>query len=89
MSAQLKLKLKAISIDNGVVYGRFHELFDAEKAYGLQATRFQGYRSLSDAFKSFFLETAELFNSSIVPRIKTQRSEYHAMFFPRLMQVSS
>jgi hypothetical protein len=82
---EMQKRLEAISNDQGVAYGRVHELFEAERAYGLQATRFQGYLSLSDAFKSFFLETAEVFNSSVVPRINTQLSEYHAMFFPRLI----
>jgi hypothetical protein len=82
---EMQNRLNAISIDNGVAYGRVHELFDAEKAYGLKAIKFQGYLSLSDAFKSFFLETAELFNSQIVPRITAPLSEYHAMFFPRLL----
>jgi hypothetical protein len=81
---EMQERLDAISDDNGVPYGRVHELFDAERAYGLKATKFQGYLSLSDAFKSFFLETAELFNSRIVPRITAPLSEYHAMFFPRL-----
>jgi hypothetical protein len=81
---EMQKRLDAISNDNGIPYGRVHELFDAEKAYGLKAIKFQGYLSLSDAFKSLFLETAELFNSHIAPRIKAPLSEYHAMFFPRL-----
>ncbi len=81
---EMQKRLAAISEDGGVAYGRVHELFDAEKTYQRQLVRFQGYLSISDAFKSFFLETAELFNSSIVPRVKTQLSEYHAVFFPRL-----
>jgi len=81
---EMQSRLDAISVDNGVPYGRVHELFDAEKKHGLQITRFQGYLSLSDAFKSFFLETAETFNSYIVPQIRSPLSEYHAMFFPRL-----
>jgi len=31
-------RLDAISEDNGVPYGRVHELFEAEKKYGLQVT---------------------------------------------------
>jgi hypothetical protein len=81
---EIQNRLAAISEDNGVPYGRVHELFDTEKKYGLQATRFRGYLSLSDAFKSVFLETAESFNSKIVPHIKSPLSEYHAIFFPRL-----
>jgi hypothetical protein len=81
---EMQKRLEAISNDNGVPYGRVHELFAAEKAYGLKATKFQGYLSLSDAFKSFFLETAERFNSHIVPKVEAPLSEYHAMFFPRL-----
>lgn len=82
---EMQKRLDAISDDNGVPYGRVHELFDAEKAYGLKAIKFQGYLSLSDAYKSFFLETVELFNSRIVPRIRSPLSECHAMFFPRLL----
>jgi len=77
--------LGSISGYNGEPYGRVHLLFDAEKAYGLQATKFRGYLSLSDAFKCFFLETVETFNTYIRPHVKAPLSEFHAMFFPRLV----
>jgi hypothetical protein len=84
--AEMQKRLEEISIDRGVAYGRVHELFDSERKYGLDvAARFRGYLSLSDAFKSFFLETTEVFNSAVGPRITAPLSEYHAMFLPRLI----
>jgi hypothetical protein len=82
---EMQRRLDAISGYDGEPYGRVHLLFDAEKAYGLQATKLRGYLSLSDAFKCFFLETVETFNSYIRPQIKTPLSEFHGMFFPRLV----
>ena len=66
--AEMQKRLEEFSRDRGVAYGRVHELFDSERKYGLDvAARFHGYLALSDAFKSFFLETTEVFNSAVRP----------------------
>lgn len=83
--AEMQKRLDAISVDRGKAYGRVHEIFNAEEGYGLHATKYKGYLALSDAFKSFFLETVGRLNSDIRPQIKTPLSEYHALFFPRLL----
>jgi hypothetical protein len=83
---EMQQRLEEISRHGDVAYGRVHDLFESEKRYGLEvASRFHGYLALSDAFKSFFLETTEAFNSSIRPRIAAPLSEFHAMFLPRLI----
>ncbi len=83
--SEMQQRLDAISDDNGTAYGRVHGLFDAEEAYGQQVARYKGYLALSDAFKSFFLETTETFNRHIRPQVNAPLSEFHAMFFPRLV----
>lgn len=84
--AEMQKRLEEISRDRGVAYGRVHELFASENRYGLEvASRFHGYLALSDAFKSFFLETTEVFNAALRPRISAPLSEFHAMFLPRLI----
>jgi hypothetical protein len=84
--AEMQQRLEEISRDRGVAYGRVHELLASERQYGLEvASRFHGYLALSDAFKSFFLETTEVLNSMIRPRVTTPLSGFHAMFMPRLI----
>ena len=82
----MQKRLEEISRDRGIAYGRVHELLASEKQYGLEVvSRFHGYLALSDAFKSFFLETTEVFNATLRPRISTPLPEFHAMFLPRLI----
>jgi hypothetical protein len=42
----MERRLDAISEYRGVPYGRVHELFDAESAYGNAATKYKGYLAL-------------------------------------------
>jgi hypothetical protein len=84
--AEMQQRLEEISRYRGIAYGRVHDLFDSENKFGLEiASRYHGYLALSDAFKSFFLETTELLNSTIRPRVTTPLSEFHAIFMPRLV----
>jgi len=88
--ADMQQRLEEISRDRGIAYGRVHELFASERQYGLEvASRFHGYLALSDAFKSFFLETTEVLNSTTKPRVATPLSEFHAVFMPRLVHALS
>jgi hypothetical protein len=62
------------------------DLDRGRKQYGLAvASRFHGYLALSGAFKSFFLETTQVFNAALRSRISAPLSEFHAMFLPRLI----
>lgn len=78
-------RLERISKHEGVPFGRVHLIFDAEQAHSKQALRFKGYLALSDAFKCLFLETVELFNTDIIPRISIPLSEFYPLFFSRLV----
>ncbi len=77
-------RLDAISIEEGIPYGRVQALFEAEAAYGESAAQFKGYLALSDAFKALFLETTELLNSVCWPQKKTPLSAEYVLFLPRL-----
>jgi len=77
-------RLHAISIEEGVPYGRVHALFKAEADYGASAAQFKGYLALSDAFKALFLETTELLNGVYWPQKEVQFSTEYVMFLPRL-----
>lgn len=70
----------------GKPYARVQLLFDREAFYGQQVLQFKGYLALSDAFKSFFLETIELLNVHIRPQVKQALSEYYGLFLARLAQ---
>lgn len=83
---EMQTRLEGISYDGGVRYGRVHGLFAAEQTFKEEiASRYHGYLALSDAFKSFFLETTEALNAAVRPRITMPLSEFHAMFVPRLV----
>lgn len=76
-----KAKLNAISKHNGHDYGRVFSLFDAQEEYMQEVTKYQEYLTISDGFKSYFLETVELLNNyNLVPteqyRIFIQRMVY-------------
>ena len=77
-------RLYAISEHDGIPYGRVHLIFDAEEQYKREVLKYNGYLALSDAFKCFFLETVELLNTAIRPKINAPLSEFFALFVPRL-----
>src|SRR3990172_706274 len=77
-------RLDAISESEGVPYGRAHLLFDEEEKHAHATLKYKGHLALSDAFKCFFLETVELTNVELCPKIKAPLSELYALFVPRL-----
>ncbi len=77
-------RLDAISEHEGVAYGRAHLLFDEEDKHAQATLKYKGHLALSDAFKCFFLETLELTNLELRPKIKDPLSEFYALFVPRL-----
>lgn len=76
--------LERISWCDGIPYGRAHRIFDAESQYGNEAARYVGYLVTSDAFKCFFLETIELVNTEIRPKITEPLPAEYAQFIPRM-----
>lgn len=78
-------RLEAISVYDGVPYGRVHMIFEEESAYGVKvADTMRGYLALSDAFKGFFLETVERLNTECRPKVKAPLSEMYPLFVARL-----
>jgi hypothetical protein len=61
---EFQTRLEQISIHDGELYGRCRLIVEAEEIFIEAIQQFQGYIALSGAFKSFFLETIELLNSS-------------------------
>lgn len=77
-------RLDAVSGRDGVPYGRTQLLLDEECKYGEQVLQYKGHLALSEAFECFFLETVELINSELRPKVKAPLSEFYALFVPRL-----
>lgn len=84
--AEFVARLEGISHYKGTPYGRVHLLFEEETAFSQEVVKFKGHLALSDAFKSFFLETTELLNTHIRPQVKQPLSEYFGLFLARLAQ---
>jgi hypothetical protein len=83
--AEFEQRLESISIDEaGKHYGRVHIIHDAQADYGTAVTKYSGYLALSDAFKSFFLETVELINTQCRPKVTKPLSEHYGLFVPQL-----
>ena len=83
--AEFEKRLEAVSLDEvGVPYGRVHLIHDAQADYGMAVSKYSGYLALSDAFKSFVLETVELINSYSRPKVKTPLSDQYALFVPHV-----
>jgi hypothetical protein len=79
-------RLEVISEYKGTAYGRAHLVFEAEDKYAADILKYQGYLALSDAFKSFFLETVELLNTECLPQVKQPLPEHYVSFVPRVSQ---
>jgi hypothetical protein len=77
-------RLDSISEHDGVPFGRAHLLFDEEEKYGQAILQYNGYLALSDAFKCFFLETVELINIEVRPKIKSPLPDFYSLFVARL-----
>src|SRR5689334_16982800 len=82
--AEFQKRLDDISEYEGVPFGRVNLIFEAEASYGNAAAKFIGYLHLSDAFKSLFLETVELVNTELRPKVKSPLSEFYPLFMVRL-----
>lgn len=77
-------RLDSISEQDGVPYGRAYLLFDEEEKHAQSVLEYKGYLALSDAFKCFFLETIELVNIELRPKMNAPLSEFYALLVPRL-----
>jgi hypothetical protein len=76
--------LEEISAQNGRPFARAHLLFDTEEAHSQEVLKYKGYLALSDAFKCFYLESVEAFNTEIRPQVRDQLSEFFGMLVPRI-----
>lgn len=83
---EFQKRLDGISEYKGVPYGRVNLLFDEEQDHAHAAIKYKGFLVLSDAFKSFVLETVERFNNEIRPNVSAPLSEYYPQFIPRITQ---
>lgn len=77
-------RLYAISEHKGVPYGRVHHVFNAEEAYRQSVLKYRGFLTLSDAFKSFFLETVEIVDIALQSELKTPSSFIYLLFVTHL-----
>jgi hypothetical protein len=77
-------RLSAISLHNGREFGRLQLLFGEESRYREIARNYRGYWSLSDAFKCFFLETAESINAQPRPPGTQALSEHYGLMVLRI-----
>ena len=78
-------RLESISRYNNEPYARCHLLLEEEHAYGVAvASQMSGYLALSDAFKSFYLETVERLNTECRPKVTKRLSEFYPLFLARL-----
>lgn len=82
--SEVMTRLERVSVHEGVSFGRAHSIFDAENAHAAGVLALKGYLALSDAFKCFFLETVELINTQVRPRVEQPLSEYYVIFLPRI-----
>src|SRR5688572_4778888 len=82
--ATFQKQLADISDYKGTAFGRVHLLFDGEEAHNNACLKFNGYLHLSDAFKSLFLESVELLNTEVRPKVKKPLSEFYPLFVARL-----
>lgn len=82
---EFKSKLSSISEHNGILYGRASKLFASEERHHNEILRYDGYLSLSDAFKCFFLESAELANMQLPLKTPNSLPEFYGLFVARLV----
>ena len=82
---EFQKRLKEISVYNGVPYGRVYNLFDAEGQHAQKCLQYKGYLALSDAFKSFFLETIESINKVFSTKPYPNIPENYLLFAPHIV----
>jgi hypothetical protein len=78
-------RLQTISESDGIPYGRTRLLFDKEQTYASRIVEYKGHFALSDAFKCFFIETVERFNTDCRPKITAAVPEFYGLFVPRMV----
>jgi hypothetical protein len=78
-------RLTDISQYNGRQFGRLQLLYEEENKFHQTARTYQGYWALSDAFKCFFLETAEISNVHGRPQVTAPLSEHYGLMVPRIV----
>jgi hypothetical protein len=78
-------RLKEAFRYNDLPFGRVHKLFQEQSRYleAVMVVRYEGFWVLADAFKAFFIETVELFNTECQSGISTC-TEAYSFFLPRL-----
>lgn len=81
---EFEKRLDGISQYGGMPYGRVHVLFDCEDEHANKCIQFKGYLALSDAFKSFGIESFNLLNDA-KSKIKKPLSEFYPIFLPQLV----
>ncbi|APV51112.1 hypothetical protein BWI17_16330 [Betaproteobacteria bacterium GR16-43] len=81
---EFQKRLESISEVDGVQFARLATLRDAENAHEQAVSKFWGHRTLSDAFKCFYLETVELGNTAVAPKVTIPLSANYPRFVPRI-----
>src|ERR1051326_7709535 len=76
-------RLHSLAEEDGISYGRVHLIFDAESKHAQQTLKYRGYLALSDAFKSFFLQTVEGVNLNL-GKVQAPLSPFYPMLLERL-----
>lgn len=83
-AAEFIKRLSTISERDGTPYDRLRLILEEEQNHEQETLQYKGYLALSSAFKCFFLETLELFNTTCRPKVATPLSEYYGLFVVRL-----
>jgi len=77
-------RLQATAVVDGKAFGRLELLNEEQGKHFDAASQLKGFKALSSAFVCFFLESVELLNTSIRPKVTAPLSEHYALFIPRL-----
>ena len=83
---EFRVKLRAISVHEGVEWGRAALLANAEQDFeeSVEET-LGGFLDLTNATNCFFLETVERINTECRPHVKIPLSEFYPLFMSRLV----
>ncbi|MDN7562285.1 hypothetical protein [Burkholderia orbicola] len=81
---EFQTRLDEAFTHEGEMFGRLALISEAQATFRSAASKFNGHRALSDAFKACFLEAVELLNGHCRPRVKEPLTEHYALFLPRL-----
>jgi hypothetical protein len=78
-------RLKTVSTENGVPFARLSLIRESEEEHLAKTLGYKGYWALSDAFKCLVLETTELINTYVRPRVTAPLSEHYGLLLPRMI----